>query len=144
MTEDSLISVTYLSSAIAMWTEEELEVLLRDVRASNARVDVTGVLLYSGGSFIQTLEGPEAAVEGVLARVTKDPRHQGVLVVLRGEITDRAFAGWSMGFRRISPETAQEIPGFTHYLSTGQMDEAAARADVAATFRRVFRERIHG
>lgn len=137
-----MISVTYLSSAIRQWSEDELEALLRDVRAKNARVDVTGILLYSGGSFLQTLEGPEAAVDDVMAKVVDDPRHRDVLVVHRDNISDRMFAGWSMGFREISPDRAQEIPGFTQYLSTGRVDGAATRRHAALTFHRVFRERL--
>ena len=137
-----MISVTYLSSAIEVWTDDELVDLLRQARSHNARRDITGVLLYSGGNFIQTLEGPEDSVDEVMAKVVEDPRHAGVLVVDRAGIDERAFAGWTMGFRRASAEEVEEIPGFTDYLRTGRMDGSATRRHAAATFHRVFRRNV--
>lgn len=43
-----VISLTCLSSALRLWSEDELAEL-RQARAANAEVGVTGVPLYSGG-----------------------------------------------------------------------------------------------
>lgn len=137
-----MISTTYLSSATELWTDEELQRLLAESRANNAEVGVTGVLLYSGGNFIQTLEGPPDAVDDLMARVSEDPRHKDVYVVRRDEITDRAFAEWSMGFRQVSHDQALEIPGFTDYLRTGEIEGATSRRHAATTFHRVFRDHV--
>lgn len=137
-----MLSITYLSSAVEQWSDDELEELLRHARGTNATVEVTGMLLYSGGNFIQTLEGPDEAVDAIMAKVEDDPRHQGVLVVRREEVADRLFSGWSMGFRRVSPGEAEEIPGFTDYLDTGTIEGADTRRHAVMTFHRVFRERI--
>lgn len=137
-----MISVTYLSSAAEVWADEELVDLLRHARGENVRRDVTGVLLYSGGNFIQTLEGPEESVDEVMAKVVEDPRHEGVLVVRREPIDERAFPEWSMGFRRVAADEAEEIPGFTDYLHTGRVEGATTRRHAAATFHRIFRRHV--
>ena len=139
---DEVLSVTYLSSATEVWKEEELVDLLHHARAENTRRDVTGVLLYSGGNFIQTLEGPDEAVDEVLAKVVQDPRHAGVHVVRREDVDERAFGEWSMGFRRLAEEEVAEIPGFTDYLHTGRVDGASTRKHAAATFHRIFRRHV--
>lgn len=138
-----MISVTYLSSAAEVWADEELVDLLRTARDENARREVTGVLLYSGGNFIQTLEGPDEAVDEVMAKVVEDPRHGGVLVVRREPIDERDFPDWSMGFRHVSADEVTAIPGFTDYLRTGRVEGASTRQHAAATFHRIFRRHVH-
>lgn len=137
-----MISVTYLSSAVDPFTDDQLVDLLRQARSDNSLSDVTGVLLYSGGNFIQTLEGPEDAVDEVMAKVLDDPRHAGVLVVRREAIEERDFAEWSMGFRRVAADEVEEVPGFTDYLRTGRIDSAPVRKNAAATFHRIFRRHV--
>lgn len=134
-----MISTTYFSSATGPWSTEELEELLKLCRTNNAEARITGVLLYSDGNFIQTLEGPVEAVDRVMEMVGKDPRHNNVHVHRRAEITERDFSGWSMGFRQVPLEQASELPGFTDYLRTGQVEGAAGRQHAVATFHRVFR-----
>lgn len=136
-----MISTTYLSSSSTPWTSDALEALLAQSRSSNAADDVTGVLLYSGGSFLQTLEGPAAAVDAVMARVQADPRHTGVDVLRREDIGEREFAGWSMGFRQLPADRVDDIPGFTDYLRTGHVEGATARHAVD-TFHRMFRDQM--
>lgn len=41
----------------------------------NARVDVTGMLLYHGRTFFQVLEGDRGVVEPLFDRIGKDKRH---------------------------------------------------------------------
>ena len=137
-----MISTTYLSAAHELWSGEQLERLLAGSRTSNAEAGITGVLLYSGGNFVQTLEGPAEAVDATMAKVLDAPRHKDVYVVRREEIAERAFAGWSMGFRQVPAERAAEIPGFTDYLRTGTIEGETARRHAATSFHRVFRRHI--
>lgn len=137
-----MISTTYLSSATDVWSIKALEELLERCRLNNAEAGITGVLLYAGGNFIQTLEGPSETVDRVMEKVRKDPRHKGVYVLRRDEITERDFAGWSMGFRQIRADQAIEIPGFTDYLRTGQVEGASGRQRAVVTFHRVFRDHM--
>lgn len=136
------ISITYLSSATGTWTPAALEDLLEQCRTNNAADGVTGVLLYAGGSFVQTLEGPAEAVDAVMAKVRQDPRHRDVDVLRRGEVAERSFADWSMGFRQVPEQRLHEVPGFTDYLRTGHVESAVARDDAAATIHRLFRDQM--
>jgi hypothetical protein len=65
--------------------------------ARNALVQVTGILMASGQVFFQVLEGPTAAIDDVIGRIARDPRHCDLLVL--GTETDpgaRFFPNWSM------------------------------------------------
>ena len=52
-----MIALVYVSAARKLFDEAELSALLTQCRANNARLGVTGVLLYADGNFMQALEG---------------------------------------------------------------------------------------
>ena len=64
-----LTHLVYISSARRLFTTEELRDLLAVSRRNNAREDVTGMMLYRGGSFMQVLEGPQDAVLDLYQRI---------------------------------------------------------------------------
>ncbi len=70
------------------------------------------MLLYIGGHFIQTLEGPDDVVDATYERIARDPRHRDVFTALREEIESRTFPDWSMGFESVTAEEAGVLPGF--------------------------------
>jgi len=53
-----LIQLIYVSAATNRFNPAELRELLRLARLKNQQLDVTGMLLYHEGSFLQVLEGP--------------------------------------------------------------------------------------
>ena len=87
--------------------EEEQKAAVAAVLAvskrNNARVGVTGALLFNSGSFAQVLEGSQAAVETTFERIQRDPRHSDVAVLQCESVSARAFPNWSMGFIGESP-----------------------------------------
>jgi hypothetical protein len=89
----------YLSQARHDFDADELLALLVSARAENLKRDITGLLLYHDRVFIQLLEGDKRDVEEVLARVRRDPRHSGMIVLL-AELSPfgRIFPEWKMGF----------------------------------------------
>lgn len=64
----------------------------------NAREDVTGALLFSGANFVQILEGPQAAVLGLMADIQRDPRHDRIDIIEARADVPRAFDRWSMAY----------------------------------------------
>jgi hypothetical protein len=104
MTEE-LFRAIYVSTAKRDLRDEELAHLLEVSRRNNAAWDITGVLCYHDGSFIQVLEGPEGPVEALLATIGRDTWHTGVSVLDRSRIDDRVFGGWSMGWLKPSDLT---------------------------------------
>ncbi|MBB4659898.1 BLUF domain-containing protein [Parvularcula dongshanensis] len=99
-------SVVYTSSAIKGFSEEALREVLAVSRRNNARDDVTGVLLFDSGSFLQVLEGEEKSLARVLRRIKADTRHHGVQVLFDGVVPERSFGEWSMGCATIDEEGA--------------------------------------
>ena len=138
-----MISLTYLSTATEPFSDAALRDLLGRCREKNHDVDLTGMLLYVGGHFIQTLEGDSSVVDETFARIEQDPRHRDVFIALREVADARTFSDWSMGFESLTPEDASSLPGFNDYLANRTMsDEDRAKLGRAGIFHRVFRDRM--
>lgn len=110
-----MISVLYISAGRKLFDEAVLSDLLTQCRRNNAALGVTGMLLYSDGNFMQALEGEEAAVDALVAKIAKDPRHKAMKVLLRLPIAQRRFDGWSMALRRLG-DLPPEDRGFCSSL----------------------------
>jgi hypothetical protein len=74
----------------------ELAEIFRGARANNGAAGITGALLYYDDWFAQTLEGPEAAVRDLFARIKRDDRHDSVELQQEGVVGDRVFSRWAM------------------------------------------------
>ncbi len=102
-----LYRLVYTSRNLMEGGEEEQKAAIAGVLAvskrNNARVGVTGALLFNRGSFAQVLEGSKAAVETTFERIQRDTRHSDVAVLQCEPVTARAFPNWSMGFIGDSP-----------------------------------------
>ncbi len=95
----SLKQYVYVSAADHLMSAEELADLLRQSRENNARDGITGMLFYHGGTFMQAFEGPPEQAEGLHARIAADPRHRKIIMLFQGEVSERQFGGWTMGFQ---------------------------------------------
>jgi Sensors of blue-light using FAD len=97
-----LVRLMYASRAVAAVDQEALLAILKKSKANNPAIGVTGVLCFSGGIFLQVLEGGRVAVNRLYNRIASDPRHTDVVLLCYDEIGERRFAGWSMGQVNIS------------------------------------------
>jgi len=90
----------YLSTATEPMTEEDIEQILATSRRNNTPAEITGLLVYHDGHFLQVIEGPKEAVTDCVARIKQDPRHDAIFRLSSGPAAQRAFADWRMGFAR--------------------------------------------
>ena len=103
----------YASRAVARFDTPALTALLEQSRARNAGLDVTGLLLFAQGSFLQLLEGPAAAVDEVYASIQRDERHDGIRLLCREPAPARLFPDWTMGFETPDEDRlVSELPGY--------------------------------
>ena len=92
-----LVRLMYASRAVPAIDHEELVTILRQSKSHNPSIGITGVLCFSGGIFLQVLEGGRSAVNRLYNRIVADPRHTDVELLLYEEVGERRFASWSMG-----------------------------------------------
>jgi len=133
-----MIEVIYASRATKPFTPSDLDALLLKARQRNEQDNISGLLLYDHGSFLQVLEGDDAVVDATVARIRTDPRHGNILLLKRGPIDKRSFGEWRMGFLEASAASKQMLTGFSDFLRggvTGLQADSSAVGRILTAFR---------
>lgn len=91
-----LMTLSYRSKSLMQTPEQDLLPLVLSARAKNLALGITGLLMFDGRSFMQTLEGPEEATTEVFLRITEDTRHTRVKPFAISRIRWRRFPKWQM------------------------------------------------
>lgn len=122
----------YSSSATKLFSQQDLIDLLTAARRKNELLDITGLLLFNRGTFIQILEGDEKKVKALYKTIHKDPRHKLVFTLSEGYRQTRQFPSWSMGFRDLDSPEIKQIPGFNNFINEPHNSEYYHRDPMAA------------
>jgi hypothetical protein len=107
----------YASAATRHCDTADLTKLLDAARKHNDAAGLTGILLYTDGSFFQVLEGVPDAVEALYARIIVDKRHEQVTKIVAEAIPSRSFANWTMGFSQVSRKDLALISGTNDFFN---------------------------
>ncbi|MEO8384852.1 MAG: BLUF domain-containing protein [Betaproteobacteria bacterium] len=123
-----LSSLVYTSLATVPFPHHDLFDLLEKARATNQTLDVTGMLLYKDGAFMQALEGEEAVVEKLADKISHDPHHTSYFVCSRQHLDRRQFPDWSMGFADLDAAAAgANTAGYSDFMRQPLTREAIER-----------------
>ena len=115
-----LIHLIYSSAATHSFSQDDLMKLLAKARRNNVRLSLTGMLLYTDGSFFQVLEGEPDTVDALFESIKRDDRHTNVTRIIREPIAKRSFGNWTMGYADITPQEADAIVGANDFFGRGQ------------------------
>ena len=98
----SLKSLTYTSRASLDLDADDLEEIHRTAREVNALEGITGLLIFNGTHFLQIVEGAPEAIDDLVERLRRDPRHNGLEIRDEQAVEQRSFPSWSMELVRVS------------------------------------------
>ena len=124
-----LVRLLYASRAIDT-SHEAIDAILAQSRQFNPGSGITGILCYGGGIFLQAIEGGRMAISELYGHIQRDPRHKDVVLLDYQEISERRFAGWTMGAVNISKINASillkyaEKPELNPYAVSGTVSLA--------------------
>ncbi len=114
---EPLFHLGYVSTETGDMGTQGMVDLMAEARRINTQRDITGLLLHRERSFYQVLEGTEAEVKRTFASIEKDDRHTGVDVLFEGEVEEREFADWRMGFLNLDGVELETLQGYSDFLS---------------------------
>lgn len=78
--------------------DRDIEMILDSASRNNKQHQLTGVLLYDEGAFIQLLEGQKSDVDALMSIIKQDTRHKKIRIIFYEEIRVREFEDWSMKY----------------------------------------------
>ena len=105
-------NIVYVSTSIRLLSDEELIDILTVARQKNAEHNITGVLLYSEGTFLQVIEGDNENVDAIFANIKNDKRHKNIITLIDEAIPHKNFSEWAMGFTSVKPDKSEELLGY--------------------------------
>ncbi|ANK13949.1 BLUF domain-containing protein [Erythrobacter neustonensis] len=88
--------LTYKSLATAPPSEPELSTLVSKARTRNRMLNVTGMLIYERGAFLQTLEGPKDKLDTLWTSIKQDRRHEHIEILTEHIAPARLFSDWDL------------------------------------------------
>lgn len=92
-------TVVYISRASGHWCSNlsaDLAKIVAQSRAFNAKHNITGLISFRNGHYLQALEGEHGAVESLLSRIGADKRHHDLSIIVDQPSLSRFFKHWSM------------------------------------------------
>jgi len=114
-----LYELVYVSAARREMSLSDLTALLEQSRKKNARLHITGLLVYHQREFMQLLEGSKSDIFSVYETICKDERNQQNRLLWDGPIAQRSFANWSMAFLVPSELSLEGKPAYSTFLQQG-------------------------
>lgn len=110
-----MIQVVYESEATTALSSGDVFRIVETSSKNNLENDLTGCLIYKDARFFQMLEGPQDAVDTLLARLRKDPRHTNIEVLISAQISRRSFPNWRM--KRVAASSTASLDVISPDLS---------------------------
>jgi wyosine [tRNA(Phe)-imidazoG37] synthetase (radical SAM superfamily) len=105
-------NIVYVSTAVKLMHENQLLDILHNSRQHNAALNISGVLLYSKGTFIQVLEGKDGVIDALYSRIEADQRHKDVVKLVDKPIAEKSFSQWLMGFAITDSAKTEKLVGY--------------------------------
>ena len=112
---ESTYTLTYFSKSALKGNvdsiKHQINELLAVAQKNNSSKSITGALLYSGGYFIQVLEGAQKDVEEVFELIMCDNRHSDITVLTNKHVAARSFSKWSMALAGVREDIPESLDG---------------------------------
>ncbi len=123
-----LVRLLYCSESVGPLTLDAVHQILHTAKQRNPAAGITGFLCFDYHHFLQALEGPATAVNGIYRAIGRDVRHTKVTLLSYGEIPARAFPQWAMGDADLAKVEREVLKNLTNQLD---FHPAALKADQA-------------
>lgn len=102
----------YSSKASDEMNESVLKEIMAKAEEKNKAQNITGLLVYFNGTFIQMLEGKEDDVLDTFDRIEDDSRHEQIIKLFSGNTDKRHFPNWKMSLQVVDKATFSKIGSY--------------------------------
>lgn len=108
-----LVRLLYASRAVGKIECAGVHDIMQQSHAHNHQNGITGILCHTDKLYMQVLEGGRAAVNALYAKILGDARHTDVVLLHYEEISERHYAGWTMGQANLAKINASTVLRFS-------------------------------
>ncbi|WP_165805937.1 BLUF domain-containing protein [Marixanthomonas spongiae] len=111
-------TICYLSSAAGNLPDHELKQLFKKTQSRNIDQEISGILLFYYGNFLQVLEGDKDRLHPLFDIIKKDNRHKNIITIFNKQNEGRTFAGYKSGFSIV--KTSSDLKNLNVYLNNNK------------------------
>jgi hypothetical protein len=126
-----LHELVYVSLATREMSPSDLTELLEQSRQKNARLNITGLLVYHNREFMQVLEGTKTEIFSLYDTISKDERNTNNYLMWDGPLAQRGFESWSMAFLAPAELSLEGKEAYSTFLQTGLMTLGRSQPETA-------------
>ncbi len=108
----------YISKSTQHFGDLDLLDMLKDFRKNNHLNQVTGMLFYRAGHFLQVIEGEKHIIETLYSKIARDSRHIEIRTLLEGDIGNRMFGHWDMAYKKIEDIEEEVVTDVDQIIDT--------------------------
>lgn len=95
---NNIFHLVYISEAVADISYTDIRDILSMGREQNGKVDVTSLLIFRDGYFVQLLEGDETNVRKILSSILLDERNYSLRILSEARSEQRLFGRIPLAF----------------------------------------------
>ncbi len=139
----AVTQLVYTSRSMCAVDDTVLAAIQEVAIRHNREHDITGILMYGGGRFIQLLEGPLDDVNALYECIERDERHTDLSIVYRTVATERYFPDWSMGVVNMAHDSLEfSVRELWKELDVDRLVDAADHSDLLIELFRAFQRHV--
>lgn len=132
----------YISAAESGVGEVEMHDILTEAIRNNETYNVTGLLVYDDGIFIQMLEGEKADVEFIYEKIKTDEGHFDVRILSKGPSIRRYFPDWRMALEVTHEKTFRQLNAFENLTEASDFLQGLTDDHIGIRLLRYFYESV--
>lgn len=121
-----MYQLIFISTVTRILSDSSLEFLSDKYSKSNKINGITSLMLFSGSSFLQLLEGEQEKVECLYEKIAHDSLNAGNNILFAREVQSRSFPAQSFDFRKVEAITFESI----YCLCLTAPDDALKKMDL--------------
>ena len=136
-----IYQLLYLSQSSETFSMFRLDELLQKSRLNNKALNITGLLIYNAGFFLQFLEGDKSNVQMLYKKIQKDSRHNKVKILYEQKEDKRIFNEWDMAYKNVydfNPQLSSLINNFI--FAKSKKTTLSKKEDIKELFNAIIKE----
>jgi len=117
-----LYNLCYVSSSKASLTAKDLEHLFHVNKRNNMELNISGILVYNNGNFLQILEGEKQKIDSLYKKISKDHRHSDIIKLISTSINERIFKDYENGFIIVNDiKKLKQLENYLNWLKEAEI-----------------------
>ncbi len=121
--------IAYTSVYAGTSVKADLASIVASSQKNNPAAEITGVMFFQRGRFLQFVEGEESAVRTLIAKIESDARHTSIEFLFDEPIPGRGLAQWNMDCFQLDSQQDLEV---NHLKLIRDGYQKVLKADTAA------------